>query len=44
LKRLVAMKAVPGVTRVFRCLRFNRRALEGWIEAGCPRPGRRRGR
>jgi hypothetical protein len=44
LKRLVAMEAIPGVTRVFRCLRFNRRALEQWIEQGCPKPAGHRGR
>jgi len=44
LKRLVADGAIPGVTRVGRCLRFNRRAIERWLEEGCPRPGRRSGR
>jgi excisionase family DNA binding protein len=44
LKRLVATRAIPGVTRVGRCLRFNRRAVEEWLERGCPLPGRRNGR
>jgi excisionase family DNA binding protein len=44
LKRLVADGAIPGVTRVGRCLRFNCRAVERWLEDGCPRPARRSGR
>ena len=41
LKRLVAAGEIPGVTRCGRCLRFNRRAVEKWLEDGCPKPGRR---
>ena len=36
-KRMVADEAIPGVTRVGRCLRFRRLALEEWIRQGCPR-------
>src|SRR5262249_47702938 len=40
-KRLVSAGAIPGITRVGRCVRLNRRAVEQWIEAGCPRPAGR---
>jgi excisionase family DNA binding protein len=41
LKRLVASGEIPGVTRVGRCLRFNRKLVEEWIADGCPRPAGR---
>jgi excisionase family DNA binding protein len=44
IKRLVAERAIPGIVRVGRALRFDRRKVEEWISRGCPRQDRRHGR
>jgi excisionase family DNA binding protein len=43
LKRMVAGGEIPGVVRLARRRLFSRRALEQWIDQGCPpvRRGRR---
>jgi excisionase family DNA binding protein len=35
-KRLATAQAIPGITRIGKCLRFDRNKVEAWIEKGCP--------
>jgi excisionase family DNA binding protein len=35
-KRLARANAIPGLCRLGRCVRFERRAIEAWVAEGCP--------
>jgi excisionase family DNA binding protein len=35
-KRMAAASELPGVVRLGRCRRFDRRRIEQWISEGCP--------
>jgi excisionase family DNA binding protein len=35
-KRMAAMRSLPGVVKLGRSLRFGRKAIESWIAQGCP--------
>jgi excisionase family DNA binding protein len=39
-KRMAATGELPGVVRLGRCRRFDRRRIERWIADGCPPVGR----
>lgn len=44
IKRMTAEGMIPGVCRLNRCVRFDRRAIEKWVADGCPAPRRRQGK
>jgi excisionase family DNA binding protein len=46
IKRMTAESGLPGIVHIGRSVRYSRRAVEQWVERGCPQlgAGRRRGR
>jgi excisionase family DNA binding protein len=42
-KRMAAAGELPGLVRLGRLVRFDRRVIERWIADGCPKPTARRG-